>query len=198
LSLKFIAVPIIQTGVNLTNKDKVSAELIKVPDFTFPDITLVAILLLFRPQTAEIFKSIDVSTGGIRADFTKLETKVEEVKVDLNLQEKKQIEAMKELQKFMYTLILSANEIEKLRGIKNNTMKSFNVSKDAAAELRRLRNSDLIRIKSNAKHISDLEKASNYGELAIDLTKYCELTEKGEKYLQNLETIISQKQQEAS
>jgi hypothetical protein len=60
LSLKFIAVPVIQTGVNFANKDKISAEIIKVPDFTFPDITLLAIILLFRPQTSEIFKSIDL------------------------------------------------------------------------------------------------------------------------------------------
>jgi len=185
LSLKFIAVPIIQTSVNLTNKDKISAEIIKVPDFTFPDITLLAIILLFRPQTSEIFKSIDFSSGGLKAEFKDLQGEMRQAKDDLDKSQQEQIDAMNKLQRFMYRLILSSNEIEKLKGIKNTTMTSFYVSKDAASELRRLRDSDLIRIiKSKAKHISDLQKASNYGEVAIDLTQYCELTETGEEYLQ--------------
>lgn len=195
LSLKFIAVPVIQTGVNFANKDKISAEIIKVPDFTFPDITLLAIILLFRPETAEMFKSINVSSGGISADFRELKTEFDKTKADLDKKQQEQIDAMNKLQKFMYRLLLSATEIEKLRGIKNGAMTSFNVSNDAAAELRRLRDSELIRIKSSAKYISDLQKASNHGDIAIDLTKYCELTETGEEYLQNLETIISENHQ---
>ncbi len=195
LSLKFIAVPIIQTSVNFANKDKISTEIIKVPDFTFPDITLLAIILFFRPETAEMFKSINVSSGGISADFRELKTEFDKTKADLDKKQQEQIDAMNKLQKFMYRLLLSATEIEKLRGIKNGTMTSFNVSNDAAAELRRLRDSDLIRIKSSAKYISDLQRASNNGDVAIDLTKYCELTETGEEYLQNLETIISENHQ---
>lgn len=198
LSLKFVAVPIIQTGINFTNKDKTSAEIVKIPDFTFPDITLLAILLLFRPQTSEIFKSIDLSSGGLKAEFKGLQDEVQEAKEDLYKQQQQQIDAMNKLQKFMYTLILSTYEIEKLRGIKDNTITSFKVSMLAAAELRRLRNSGLIRIKSNAKGISDLEKASNFGELEIDLSQHFELTKMGEEYLLNLEKILSHKNQEAS
>ena len=195
LSLKFIAVPVIQTGVNFANKDKISAEIIKVPDFTFPDITLLAIILLFRPQTSEIFKSIDLSSSGLKAEFKDLQDEMHQAKDELDKRQQEQIDAMNKLQRFMYRLILSATEFEKLRGIKNGTITSFNVSNEAAAELRRLRDSDLIRLKSSAKYISDLQKASKYGDITIDLTKYCELTETGEEYLQNLETIISEKHQ---
>ncbi len=159
LSLKFIAVPVIQTGVNFANKDKISAEIIKVPDFTFPDITLLAIILLFRPQTSEIFKSIDLSSSGLKAEFKDLQDEMHQAKDELDKRQQEQIDAMNKLQRFMYRLILSATEIEKLRGIKNGTITSFNVSNEAAAELRRLRDSDLIRLKSSAKYISDLQKA---------------------------------------
>ncbi|WP_055075662.1 hypothetical protein [Pseudanabaena sp. 'Roaring Creek'] len=195
LALKFVAVPIVQTAVNFTHRDRGVGDIAKVPDFTFPDITLIAIILLFQPQTSDIFKSIDFSSGGLKAEFKDLRSEMLQTKEDLDKRQQEQIDRMNKLQNFMYCLILTPKEIEKLKGIKDNSMHEFYVSKDAASELRRLRDSNLIAIVPPFQYISDLEKASNYGSIAIDLVKYCELTQSGQQFLQNLEEITRQKHQ---
>jgi hypothetical protein len=56
LLLKLIVFPIIQTGINivpnLINQEKIVTENIKIPDLTFPDISLLLMLFLIQPQAA--------------------------------------------------------------------------------------------------------------------------------------------------
>ncbi|MFM7405672.1 MAG: hypothetical protein ACKO3K_03105 [Cuspidothrix sp.] len=70
LLLKLIIFPIAQTSItiipSLINKKTILTENIKMPDITFPDIIIMAIILLLQPQTVEIvkkfnFKSFDLS-----------------------------------------------------------------------------------------------------------------------------------------
>ena len=60
LSLKLVIFPVVQTGINiipnLANREKISIESIKIPDLTFPDVTLLLIIFLFQPQTSKIFE----------------------------------------------------------------------------------------------------------------------------------------------
>ncbi|MDT9180112.1 MAG: hypothetical protein P5702_21005 [Limnospira sp. PMC 1291.21] len=201
LSLKLIIFPIVQTGINvlpnLASREKISVESIKIPDLTFPDVTLLLIILLFQPQTSKIFETLDISAqGGLKAQFRKLEDKVDQAKADLDKLQQKQIDELNQLQRFMYPLLLTPGEIEKLKNLKekseNNTAFDFYVSNPAAAELRRLRDSKLIALKTPYQYISDLERASNYAETDkdfIDLTQYCEITEAGEEFLSYLNNI---------
>ncbi len=215
LILKLIAFPVIRTGVNLIQslvEQETIATDFTIPDLTFPDIILLIIILLFQPQAATIFESLDLSPGRLKATFKKLEdleVKVDKTKQDIKQdidkfqQEQidlltKQQEEMNKLQRFMYRLLLAPKEIEKLKGLKenseSNTPFKFYVSKDAASELRRLRDSKLIRIKPQYRYVADLEKASNYAKTEqdfIDLTKYCEITEVGEEFLTKLEELTN-------
>jgi hypothetical protein len=60
-------------------------------------------------------------------------------------------------------------------------------------ELRRLRDLKLIATKSG--YISDIVRASDYGKLAIDLTKYLDVTDLGKKFLITHGTLQSNNQQ---
>ncbi|QFS52340.1 hypothetical protein [Nostoc sphaeroides] len=202
LSLKLVIFPVFQTGINiipnLANREKISVESIKIPDLTFSDVTLLLIIFLFQPQTSKIFETLDISAQGLKAQFRKLEGEVEQAKADLYKLQQKQIDELNQLQRFMYPLLLTPVEVEKLKGLKenseNNTAFKFYVNERAAAELRRLRDSKLIKIKPPYKYISDLEKASNYGKTDkdfVDLTQCCELTESGEEFLNYLNKISS-------
>jgi len=213
LVLKLIIIPILQTGIiivpSLINQEKIVTDSIKVPELTFPDITLLVIIFLFQPQAAKILESLDLSTQGLKAKFRDFEDKVkqeidqiQQKQIDLLTKQQKEID---KLQRFMYRLLLTSKEIEKLKGIKehseNNTSFKFYVNKAAASELRRLRDSELIKIKPSYRYISDLERASNYGKTDqdfIDLTKYCELTESGKEFLTKLEKITNQDDQDVS
>ena len=202
LSLKLVIFPVVQTGINiipnLANREKISIESIKIPDLTFPDVTLLLIIFLFQPQTSKIFETLDISAQGLKAQFRKLEDKVDQAKADLDKLQQKQIDELNQLQRFMYPLLLTPLEIEKLKGLKenieNNTAFKFYVNEQAAAELRRLRDSKLIKIKPPYQHISDLERASNYGRTDkdfVDLTECFEITESGEEFLNYLNKISS-------
>jgi hypothetical protein len=209
LILKLIAFPLVQTGINiatnLTNKEKITTENIKIPDLTFPDITLLVIIFLFQPQAAKILETLDLSPQGLKAKFRDLEDKVDQTKQEIDEFQQQQIDLLKQgqeeidkMQQFMYRLLLTPKEVEKLKGIKqhseNNTSFKFYVNRDAAAELRRLRDSELIKLKPPHRYISDLEKASNYGKTDqdfIDLIAYCELTKSGEEFLAKLEKFTN-------
>lgn len=195
---KFIAFPI------ANYKQKMA-----IPDITFPDITLLAIVLLFQPQTAKIFESLDFSPqGGLKAQFKKMEEKVDhnEQAID-NLQQqqielqREQIEKVEKIIRCIYPLILAPGEIKILENIKKhgeeNTSFEFYVTHHAAGNLRRLRDSKLIKIKPPYRYISDLEKASNYAKIDkdfIDLAQYCEITKEGGEFLDKLKEILAQSQ----
>ncbi|MGD1715004.1 hypothetical protein [Hydrocoleum sp. CS-953] len=218
LILKLIAFPVIRTGVNviqsLVEQETISTDF-TIPDLTFPDIILLIIIFLFQPQAGKIFKSLDLSPGRVKATFKKLEdleVKVDKTKQDIDQFQQQQIdlltkqqEEMEKLQRFMYRLLLAPKEIEKLKGLKenseSNTPFKFYVSKDAASELRRLRDSKLIKIKSPYRYVADLEKVSNYGKTEqdfIDLTEYCKITEVGEEFLTKLEELTNKKDLDTS
>lgn len=223
LILKLIAFPVIRTGVNvrqsLVDQETITTNSFTIPDVTFPDIILLIIIFLFQPQAGKIFESLDLSPGRLKATFKKLEdleVKVDKTKQDIKQdidkfqQEQidlltKQQEEMNKLQRFMYRLLLAPKEIEKLKGLKENSKSNtpfkFYVSKDAASELRRLRDSKLIRIKPQYRYVADLEKASNYAKTEqdfIDLTKYCEITEVGEEFLTKLEELTNKNDLDSS
>ena len=220
LLLKLIVFPIIQTGINivpnLINQEKIVTENIKIPDLTFPDISLLLMLFLIQPQAAEILKqaaetlkSVDLSPTGLKAEFKEL---VDTTKKEIDELQQRQIEALAKeqkeidkLQQFMYRLLLTPKEVEKLKGLKehseNNTTFDFYVNREAAAELRRLRDSELIIVKPPFRYISELEKASNYAKTDkdfIDLTQYCQLTKSGEEFLVKLEEMTKQNYEDNS
>jgi len=196
--IKFIVFPI------ANHKEKLA-----IPDLTFPDITLIAIVLLFQPQTAKIFESLDFSPqGGLKAQFKKMEEKVDnnEQAID-NLQQqqielqREQIERVEKIIRCIYPLILLPGEIKILENLKKhgeeNTFFEFYVTHDAAGNLRRLRDSKLIKLKPPYRHVSDLEKASNYAKTDkdfIDLAQYCEITPEGGEFLDKLKEILAQSQ----
>ena len=93
----------------------------------------------------------------------------------------------------MFRLLLTSKEIEKLEGLNENNLTKFNVTKAAAEELRRLRDSDLITID---RYVSELERLSNYGEIPIDLTKYCAITKSGREFLMNLNNMTNSNKEE--
>ncbi|MFM6153093.1 MAG: hypothetical protein ACKPE3_08825 [Sphaerospermopsis kisseleviana] len=115
-----------------------------------------------------------LSPQGIKAEFMEevreivgkpqeeIENKLQQQQIDALNKEQKEIN---KLQQFMYRLILNYKEVEKLKGLKehedNNTVFKFYVTRDAAAELRRLRDSELIIIKPPYRYIAELEKVSN-------------------------------------
>lgn len=200
LSLKVVIFPVTQTiiniSTNLTNQEKFSVDSIKIPDLTFPDIILLAIILLFQPQASKIFESLKLSPQGLEATFKKmevLENKVEKNKEHIDQVQQTQLDEMKNFQQFMFRLLLTSKEIQKLQGLNENNLTKFNVTKAAAEELRRLRDSDLITID---RYVSELERLSNYGEIPIDLTKYCAITKSGREFLMNLNNMTNSNKEE--
>jgi hypothetical protein len=180
----------------LTNQEKFSVDSIKIPDLTFPDIILLAIILLFQPQASKIFESLKLSPQGLEATFKKmevLENKVEKNKEHIDQVQQTQLDEMKNFQQFMFRLLLTSKEIQKLQGLNENNLTKFNVTKAAAEELRRLRDSDLITID---RYVSELERLSNYGEIPIDLTKYCAITQSGSEFLINLNNMTNSNKEE--
>jgi hypothetical protein len=127
LSLKLVIFPVVQTGINiipnLASREKISIESIKIPDLTFSDVTLLLIIFLFQPQTSKIFETLDISAQGLKAQFRKLEDKVDQAQADLDKLQQKQIDELNQLQRFMYPLLLTPLEIEKLKGLKENSEK---------------------------------------------------------------------------
>ena len=85
----------------------------------------------------------------------------------------------------MYNFLLDESEYKILNYLQEKNEKkqpfNFHVSPHAASDLRKLRGFKLIDIKC---YVSELETESNRGQKAIDLTKSCQLTERGHKFLQ--------------
>jgi hypothetical protein len=193
LALKVIIFPVFQTTLSISSsvihQEKISVDLIKIPDITFPDITLVALVFLFQPQTAEIFKSFKLSPQGLEADFKDLKHDVEKNKEEIDHLQQSQIDEINKLQQFMYRLLLTPKEIEKLEGLMNKTLTTFYVNEAASTELRRLRDSQLIEILPPHEYVRDLERSSEYGKVSIDLTQFCTITESGKEFLQTLEKM---------
>lgn len=201
LSLKLIILPVTQTVINiiphLNSPENIKADSVKIPDLSFPDILLLTITFLFQPQASQIFESFDLTSDGIRAKFRELKKDVEKKKEEIDELQQEQLNKIENIQQFMFQLLLTKNEIDKLQGLRkhidNDTPFDFKVYEPAAKELRRLRDSKLIRVKSPYEYIKDLEVASNYGDIKIDLTKYCELTSDGRKFLEQLDQFSQQK-----
>lgn len=200
LSLKVVIFPVTQTIINisshLASQEKISVDSIKIPDLTFTDIILLAIILLFQPQASKIFESLKLSPQGLEATFKKLEVlenKVEKNKEDIDQVQQAQLDEIKKFQQFMFRLLLTSKEIEKLEGLDANDLTEFYVNKPAADELRRLRDSDLITID---RYVSELERLSNYGKIPIDLTKYCAITQSGHEFLMNLNNMTNSNKEE--
>lgn len=203
LTIKLIILPVGQTAINIfphlnQSNNNIKIDNIEPPELSFPDIVLLSLIFLFQPQTSKIFESFDLSSSGIKAKFRELKEEVNEAKEEMDRLQQKQLDKIEAIQQFMYQLMLTETEIEKLEGLKKHTQQQtpfdFYVSQEASKELRRLRNSRLIKVKSPYHHISELEKASQYGDFKIDLTQYCELTSLGEKFLYQLTQISEPKE----
>ena len=197
LTLKLIILPITQTVINiiphLNSPENIKINSVKIPELSFQDLILLSVIFLFQPQSAKIFESFDLSSQGIKAKFRQLKEEVDEAKEEIDKRQQEQLDKIEDIQQFMYQLLLTKNEIDQLIGLKehrnNQTSFDFRVYEPAAKELRRLRDSKLIRVKPPYRYIQDLEKVSHHGEVKIDLTQYCELTPLGERFLHQLEQI---------
>ena len=206
LSLKLIVFPVISTGINITQslvkQETIATDSFTIPELTFSDILLLIIIFLFQPEMSKLLKSLDLSPQGFRVKFrlNKLEGKVDETKQEIYNFQQEQIKEINKLQRFMYRLLLTPKEIEKLQVLKENSESNkpfiFYVTKDAASELRRLRDSELIKIKPPFLYVSDLEKASNHAKTDkdfINLTEYCEITKTGKEFLTQLKKLTDKK-----
>jgi hypothetical protein len=197
LSLKVIIFPVAQIIINNSShsvgQEKISADNIKIPDLTFPDIILLTIILLFQPQASKIFESLKLSPQGLEAQFKKLEIQVDENKENIDRLQQIQLDEMKKLQQFMYRLLLNSKELEKLEGLNANSLTEFRAHQAAAGDLRKLRQSKLIKID---RRVSEIEELSNYGEIPIDLTKYCAITKSGREFLMNLNNMTNSNKEE--
>jgi hypothetical protein len=191
LLLKLIILPVTQTAINiipnLSQPDKITVENIKSPELSFPDILLFALIFLFQPQSAKIFDSLDVSSTGVSAKFRQLKAEVDETKEAIDEEQEKQLKKIQQLQQLMFPLILTKNEVKQLQGLKKHTIEEtpfqFKIYSPAAKELRRLRDSKLIKVKKPHQYIADIQEAGKNGEQEIDLTQYCELTKLGTRFL---------------
>ncbi|GGA23500.1 DUF2442 domain-containing protein [Okeania sp. KiyG1] len=196
LSLKLIIFPVIQIVINIISdlkyQEKIADNIIKIPDTNFPDLILLIIILLLQPEASKIFKTLDLSPKGFKAEFKDLKNKVNKNQEEIDNFQQKQIDDIKKLQNFMfmYPRLLEEKMTEKLQKLKEHTEKNtdfkFKVPKQVASELRSLRDSGLIKIKRPYKYVSDLQRDSKDGQDDIDLTKYCELTKLGEDFLEKL------------
>ncbi|NEP90963.1 MAG: hypothetical protein F6K18_31425 [Okeania sp. SIO2C2] len=153
---------------------------------------------MLQPEASKIFKTLDLSPKGLKAEFKDLKNQVNKNQEDIDNFQQKQIDNIKKLQNFMfmYPLLLAPKMTEKLQELKkcteSNTNFKFKVTEQAASELRGLRDSGLIKIKRPYKYVSHLQRDSQYGQDYIDLTKYCELTKLGEDFLEKLAKISTE------
>jgi hypothetical protein len=136
LALKLIAFPVIRTGVNvvqsLVKQETIATDSVTIPDLTFPDIILLIIIFLFQPQMGNIFESLDLSAQGLKAKFRDLEVKVDKTKQEIDQLQQQQIDLLTKqqkeidkLQRFMYRLLLTPKEIEKLQGLKEHSKNQY-------------------------------------------------------------------------
>jgi len=155
-----------------------------IPDIAASDLGLIALILLFQPATGDLIKSLKISKDGIEAEFREFKEKIEG---EIDAMQQKQIDELDQMQAFMFGFLLSPKEYEKVSDLKRHseagTPYRFYVGMDAARELRRLRDFNLIRTK-DSRYISSIETESDYGKKAIDLTQYCSVTDLGRRFLQ--------------
>jgi hypothetical protein len=158
---------------------------------------LIVIIFLFQPQTSQMFKSLRLSREEITIEFTELKKTVEDHKQAIDKLQQNQLDKIQKIIQYIYPLIISSAEIKLLKDIKKhneyNTSFKFDINQDTVLNLRRLRDSKLIKIKLPYRYISDLEKASDYAKTKkdlIDLAKCCEITREGVEFLDNLHEIL--------
>jgi len=167
----------------------------------FPDIVLIALVLLFNSGLLNRLEDFGISKdGGVTAKFKQLKQEVNEKKKQIDEVQAQQLEQLKkhqkeleEIQAFMYNFLLGEKDYEKIEQLDNHsetkTNYDFYVSDRVGDELRRLRDLKLIVTKSG--YISDIVRASDYGKHSIDLTKYLDVTDLGKKFLVTRETLQS-------
>ena len=185
-TIKFIVFPLIDHREDKT-----------IPDIKFPDVTLLAIIFLFQPQTLQTLKNLRPSREELTKEFTALKRTIEENKQEIDKLQYNQVDKIEQIVKYMYPLIISSAEVKILKEIKKHndykTSYKFDINQDTVVNLRRLRDSKLIKIKLPYRYISDLEKASDYAKTKkdlIDLAKCCEITGEGIEFLDNLQEIV--------
>jgi|GEM_PF-2409166 len=170
-----------------------------------PDIILIVIVLIFNSDLLNRLEDFGISKdGGITAKFKQLKQEVNQQKQQIDQIQAQQLEQLEQQQKnlesmqaFMYNFLLDEKEYEKIDQLDKHsqakTNYDFYVSDRVGDELRRLRDLKLISTKSG--YISDIVRASDYGKLAIDLTKYLDVTDLGKKFLITRGTLQSNNQQ---
>jgi len=185
-TIKFIVFPLVDHKENKT-----------IPDINFPDVTLLVIIFLFQPQTLQTLKNLRPSREELTKEFTALKRTIEENKQEIDKLQYNQVDKIQQIVQYMYPLIISSAEVKILKEIKKHneykTSYKFDINQDTVVNLRRLRDSKLIKIKLPYRYISDLEKASDYAKTKkdlIDLAKCCEITGEGIEFLDNLQEIV--------
>lgn len=172
------------------------------------DVILVALVLLFNSGLLNRLEDFGISKdGGVTAKFNQLKQEVNQQKKEIDVlqaQQLKQLEKqqrnLEETQAFMYSLLLTEKDYEKIdqlnKHLETKTNYEFDVSDKVGDELRRLR--DLRLIATNYGSISDIVQASDNGRRSIDLTKYLYVTNLGKKFLVTRKTLQSSSQQETA
>ncbi|MCU0527366.1 MAG: hypothetical protein MUF72_21375 [Elainella sp. Prado103] len=166
-----------------------------------PDIILIALVLLFNSGLLNRLEDFGISQdSGVTARFRQLKQEVNDQKRqidELQAQQLQQLEEqqknLEEMQAFMYNFLLGEKDYEKIRQLYQHaqakTRYEFYVSGRVGDELRRLRDFGLVKTKSG--YISDVVRASDAGNHAIDLTQYLDVTDLGRKFLATRETLES-------
>lgn len=169
-----------------------------------PDLIIIVIVLLFNSGLLNRLEDFAISKdGGVTAKFRELKQEVNEQKKQIDALQAQQLEQLEKQQKnleqtqaFMFSFLLGEKDYEKISQLDKHseakTKYEFYVSDKVGDELRRLRDFKLI--KTNSGYISDVVKASNYGQKSIDLTKYFHLTDLGKKFLLTREALQSSSQ----
>ena len=185
-----------------------------------PDLVLITLVLLFNSGLLNRLEDFGISKdGGVTAKFKELKEEVSDQKkqiddlqaqqLELQAQQLEQLskqqqnlvvtqENLEQTQAFMYNFLLGEKDYEKIDQLHKHseakTKYKFYVSDRVGDELRRLRDLKLIATKSC--YVSDVVRASDYGERSINLTKYFEVTDLGKKFLVTREKLKTKKQQE--
>jgi hypothetical protein len=191
------------------------------------DLVLIAIVFLFGSGLIDRLEGLGISKeGGLTAQFKRLEADVGEQQRQIDALQAKQLEDhssqlqklaqqqknlaktqetlkqtqedLKKTQAFMYNLMLSEMDYEKIhqlfRHSEEKTPYEFRVSRAVGDELRRLRDLDLIKLRSGS--VSNLVRASDDGKRSIDLTNYFFVTKHGREFLTYRKQLCSTNQLE--
>lgn len=189
LSLRLLIFPII-TSIE-------TGKLSKIPEITPSDVSLLLLIILFQtdlPNLLETLETLKIGSGGFEAKFQKLQKEVDKQKEDIDTFQQKQIELIQQQQKkldslqtFMFNFLLDESKYKIIHFLNLYTAQnlpfSFHVTPNAAIDLRILRDFKLIELIDPKSYISQMETDSNRGDKAIDLTKYCRVTELGNEFI---------------